>query len=380
MKILSIEPTPSPNAMKLNLDQSLPEGKNLQFQKQEKDGAPDYLRRLLEIDGVTGVFQVLDFISLERHPKADWQQILSAARNALGDVEHRSTETDAKETEIDPSYLEITVEVQQLKGIPLQVKLRRSDEERRFGLSNRFTEAVLEVQKNVSNHIFERKWVVQRPRYGDLEQVGEQVVAELEATYNDTRLQQLIIRSAQQNVEPEPKMTLDQIKAAMDAPDWETRYRALDQLEPEPASMPVLERALKDQKMSIRRQAVVILGYFEDEIALPLLCQALTDSSPMVRRTAGDCLSDLGSPKAVPAMSDALSDRNKLVRWRAARFLFEVGDERAIPALQKALEDPEFEVRMQTQIALERIEKGEAASGTVWQQMTRSRQQANPEQ
>ena len=36
MKIRSIEPTPSPNVMKLNMDERLPEGKNYQFTVKEK--------------------------------------------------------------------------------------------------------------------------------------------------------------------------------------------------------------------------------------------------------------------------------------------------------------------------------------------------------
>ncbi len=71
-------------------------------------------------------------------------------------------------------------------------------------------------------------------------------------------------------------------------------------------------------------------------------------------------------------MAEALKDSNKLVRWRAARFLYEVGDERALPALREAQDDPEFEVDMQIKMAITRIESGEEASGTVWQQMTRS--------
>jgi HEAT repeat protein len=69
-------------------------------------------------------------------------------------------------------------------------------------------------------------------------------------------------------------------------------------------------------------------------------------------------------------MIKALRDPSKIVRWRAARFLYEVGDETAIPALREAQDEPEFEIRMQLKLALERIEGGEAAVGSVWQQMT----------
>jgi len=108
---------------------------------------------------------------------------------------------------------------------------------------------------------------------------------------------------------------------------------------------------------------------------LPYLFRALKDKSVIVRRTAGDVLSDLGDPDAIPAMVEALKDPNKLVRWRAARFLYEVGDETALPALREAENDPEFEISLQVKMAIERIESGEEASGTVWQQMTRAIQE-----
>jgi HEAT repeat protein len=56
-------------------------------------------------------------------------------------------------------------------------------------------------------------------------------------------------------------------------------------------------------------------------------------------------------------------------------FLYEAGDERALPALKKAENDPEFEVSMQIKMAIERIEGGEEAKGSVWKQMTESRKQ-----
>ena len=84
-------------------------------------------------------------------------------------------------------------------------------------------------------------------------------------------------------------------------------------------------------------------------------------------------MSDLGYVEAIPEMTQSLQDRNKLVRWRAAMFLYEVGDETAIPALEQAMDDPEFEVKMQAGMALERIKGGEEAKGSVWHQMTQAR-------
>ncbi|MNN21964.1 hypothetical protein D3C81_1353030 [compost metagenome] len=123
--------------------------------------------------------------------------------------------------------------------------------------------------------------------------------------------------------------------------------------------------------MQLRRLAVVYLGDIRTPGAMALLYEALRDSSAAVRRTAGDTLSDIGDPAATGPMIEALSDRSKLVRWRAARFLYEVGTDDAREALEVAADDPEFEVSLQARMALERIESGEQAAGTVWQQMAR---------
>jgi HEAT repeat protein len=154
-------------------------------------------------------------------------------------------------------------------------------------------------------------------------------------------------------------------------PDWKKRYAALQRIKPSLTTLPLLVHALQDEKSSVRRLATVYLGDIKEPEVLPYLYRALQDDTPSVRRTAGDTLSDLGDPAAIPAMVKALKDPNKLVRWRAARFLYEVGDDSAVTALQEAGDDAEFEVRMQVKIALERIEGGHAAEGSVWQQMTR---------
>ncbi|MBS7530878.1 virulence factor [Hazenella sp. IB182353] len=373
MKILSIEPTPSPNVMKLNLDSTLAEGESYNFMKNEAVDAPQHLQALLRIEGVKSAFQVLDFIALERHPKAKWQTVLAEARRALGEEQSPIAVEKAEEMVHADEYKEVNVSIQKIKGIPIQIKLMKNDEEKRIGLPDRFRQAVMDVQNKVSNLVFERKWEEESARYGDLTSVGDAVLEEISAAYDEVRLQQLVDQ-ADVSAEQQLSLSMNEVLTALHAPDWETRFAALEQLEPTISSMSIIEKALTDDKTAIRRLAVVYLGFIGEEHVkeiLPLLYQALKDASAMVRRTAGDTLSDLGDPEAIVAMCEALSDKNKLVRWRAARFLYEVGDEQAIPALQQAIDDPEFEVSLQAKIALERIEKGEEASGTVWQQMTK---------
>jgi len=122
--------------------------------------------------------------------------------------------------------------------------------------------------------------------------------------------------------------------------------------------------------MSIRRLAVVFLGFIKTPEVFAPLCEALKDEAVGVRRSAGDALTDLGDRRAIGPMVSTLKDPNKLVRWRASRFLYELGDESALPALREAQDDREFEVAMQIRQAIERIESGKVGQGPVWRQMT----------
>jgi len=373
MKILSIEPTPSPNAMKLSVDETLPVGKSYNFIKEQQEQAPEHLKKILSVEGVKGVFQVNDFISLERFPKADWKNILSDLRALFGGT---SEEVGAEDLQPGTLSGEIQVLVQTFRGIPIQVKLLSGNEERRFGLPDLYREAVMKVQSVSKNYILERKWEEYGIRYGSFDEVGEEMVAELVAIYDKQRVEKLVQDALNQMedgpAEPET-ISSQQVSTLLDDPNWEKRFAALERMEPTVEDIPVLAKALEDSKTSIRRLATVYLGMIADPAVLPYLYKALKDSSVSVRRTVGDALSDIGNPAAIQPMIEALRDKSKLVRWRAARFLYEVGDETALPALLEAQEDPEFEVSLQAKIAAERIERGEAASGTVWQQIARSR-------
>ncbi len=171
----------------------------------------------------------------------------------------------------------------------------------------------------------------------------------------------------------QPRKTYKVTEEMLEDNDWSVRYAHLEQMDPTEADLDVLNKALDDEKASIRRLATVYLGMIESKAVLPYLYKALKDKSVTVRRTAGDCMSDLGFEEGIPAMCEALGDKNKLVRWRAAMYLYEVGDETALPALKAAENDKEFEVDLQIKLAIERIEGGEEAKGSVWKQMTESR-------
>lgn len=374
LKIKSIEPTPSPNTMKINLNEELPMGASHNYKLDTSEGAPAVIKSILQIEGIKGVYHVADFLAIERNAKYDWKMILPKVRQAFGEDSITSNPSQGKGSD---HFGEVRVEVQMFKDIPLQVKLTDGTTEKRFGMPEYFLKAREQAQLPQDNYILLRKWRDQGVRYGELEQIGQEVVEELIAAYPQERLAELVKKaqkdepsSIQKDIRQRKKISLEDFTD----PDWRIRYRLLEQMDdPTIKDLPVLEKALQDERVSIRRLATAYLGMIQEKEVLPLLYKALKDKSVTVRRTAGDCLSDLGFQEATDEMMKALTDESKLVRWRAAMFLYEVGDKKALPALKNAENDPEFEVSLQVKMAIERIEGGEEAKGSVWKQMTDAR-------
>lgn len=373
MRILSIEPTPNPNSMKLNLAESLPDGVKWSFTREENSGAPPHLRRLLAVEGVRSVYQVADFIALERSPQADWRPILAAAQTALEGREPGQAPA-AVSTGAGGEFGAVQAYIQMIRGIPMQVKLMTGSEEARYALPPRFKQTAQKAAEASPDFLAERKWVDKGLRYGELSQIGEEMVQQIDAAYPAERLERLLSQALVQTpgeAPPVEELPPAVVAERLQLADWRERYAALDRLEPTPETLPLLTRAMADPHPSIRRLATVYLGALGGDQVLPHLIGALKDPTATVRRAAGDALSDLGEPAAIPAMIEALQDPSKLVRWRAARFLYEVGDRSALPALTEAQADPEFEVSLQARMAIERIEGGRESAGPAWQQMTR---------
>ena len=376
MKLLSIEPTPSPNTMKLNVDVRLDPGVQLNYSKDSKTVPPPLVAKLLDIPGVKSVFQTTDFLAIDRKgANADWAAILDGVKAAFGVAAEGALAGAADAA----GFGEAHVRVQMYRGIPIQIRVRSGGQEFRAAMPDRFSAAVTEAAG--ATMIRERMLEDLGVRYGEPQEVLDEVSRELDAAYSDARLRDLIEQAKAAGPEaPPPKppapLSGEEVMKALDSQDWRERYAALERLKPEPEDLPVVARALTDSQMSVRRLAVVYLGDLRTPESFPLLFEALKDSSGAVRRTAGDTLSDIGDPIAIAPMIEALEDSNKLVRWRAARFLYEAGDETALEALRQSTgSETEFEVRLQAEMAVARIERGEEAAGSVWQQMTRMREQ-----
>ena len=187
MKLISIEPTPSPNSMKLNVDETLPRGRRLTYQANEAENAPEPLRGLLLIEGVRSLFRTADFIALDRKPGADWARILADARVLLQAGEEGD---GAAAGGMNVGFGEAQVLVQMFRGIPIQVRVRMNDGEVRSALPAKFTEAVNAAAG--SSMIRERKLEEFGVRYGEPEEIAQEIVRELDATYTEERLSALV--------------------------------------------------------------------------------------------------------------------------------------------------------------------------------------------
>jgi hypothetical protein len=196
LNIKSIEPTPSPNTMKINLDEELPMGASHNYKPETSEGAPAVIKSILQIEGIKGVYHVADFLAIERNAKYDWKMLLPKVRQAFGE---KSVETKPTNDDVTDHFGEVRVEVQMFKDIPLQVKLTDGTAEKRFGMPEYFLKVREQAQLPQDNYILLRKWQDQGVRYGDLEQIGQEVVEELIAAYPQERLEDLV-KKAQNDV------------------------------------------------------------------------------------------------------------------------------------------------------------------------------------
>lgn len=367
MEIVRIEPTPSPNTMKVVLNKKREDNQSSTYTK-VKDGQPDFINRLLEVEGVKSIFHVIDFLAVDKAPKADWETLLPNITAALSN----ESETEANEAPApDEHYGEIKAEVLKFKGIPYQIKLTTANDEQRRQLPDYFVDTMLAAQKDDDNVVFMRKWEDLGTRYGELEEVMDNVEEELIALYPESKLNELKEEALNTDIVVPTThyqhVTVDEFNAAE---DWKAQLRMLKSFPtPTKEDYPLIEAALNHPKIPIRREAIVLASMVEDECVLPYMYQGLHDKNPGVRRTAGDGLSDLGFKEALPEMEKALDDPQKIVRWRAAMFIFDEGSEAQLPALKAHENDEAYEVKLQIQMAISRIEKGDEALGSVWKQI-----------
>ncbi|ASE59386.1 MULTISPECIES: conserved virulence factor C family protein [Staphylococcus] len=366
MEIVRVEPTPSPNTMKIVLNEKRKDNKSNTYTT-ILDNQPKFINDVLAVDGVKSIFYVMDFLAVDKKPKYDWEVLLPKVTATLSD-ESESIDTPAP----DEHFGEVKAEVLQFKGIPYQVKLTSSSEEKRKQLPEVYIDSMLAAQKDDDNIVFQRKWENLGIRYGELDDIMSEVTEEILALYPEKDLNHLVENALNTDVViPEKKYQHVTLETYQATDDWKERLRMLKAFPtPTERDFPLLGDAVsEEEKTPLRREAIVLLGMIEDKAVLPYLFKGLHDKSPAVRRTAGDCLSDLGFKQALPEMEKALDDPHKIVRWRAAMFIFDEGGPEQLDALRTHENDPAYEVKLQIEMAIARIENGDEALGSVWKQI-----------
>ena len=325
MNIVSIEPTPNPNSMKINLDERLDPDQKYTITKKDKVRCPVELKDILDIDGVTSIFRVADFLSVQRYPNADWEEILMRVRTIIEGASKENERTSLRSSALDEHYGEIQVFCQYFRNIPMLIKVMDSKEEKRLSIAKRFQEAVHKASKASTNMLMERQWRSIGIRCGLLDHIGEIVVEEVEAAYSDKRLESLVEGAFHyKEKKEEKKLNPEELERQLMSEDWHQRFAALHQMGADKTQINRLIKMSKDSKMNIRRLAVVLIGLIGGKKVCEPLCEALKDEAVGVRRAAGDALTDLGDATAMGPIIETLKDKNKLIRWRAARFLFDM--------------------------------------------------------
>jgi NFU1 iron-sulfur cluster scaffold homolog, mitochondrial len=77
-------PTPNPNALKFQLDTTLDGSFNFTTPQQAQDAGHAFAMAVFAAGGVTSVFGVNDFVSVNRAEGVDWDPIVAAVQEAAG--------------------------------------------------------------------------------------------------------------------------------------------------------------------------------------------------------------------------------------------------------------------------------------------------------
>lgn len=111
--------------------------------------------------------------------------------------------------------------------------------------------------------------------------------------------------------------------------------------------LPLLVRALGDEKANVRRSACRALGKTGDANVIDLLADMLNDPELTVRSRAGYALAAIGGKRAADAVVGHLPEAKPSDLQWAVQVLADIGDANALPAVQKAVSRaPEVSGRM----------------------------------
>src|SRR5713226_5706625 len=208
--------------MKLNLDERLPKGVAITYTNENRGDCPASIEKILAIPGVTSVFRIEDLIAIQRKPTAGWEDILSQARVVLEYASLNNAKPEPAETS-DKKWREVTVSVQYFRDLPMLVKVSSGSETTRLPLPERFGQALERAMGASENMLMERKWKDEGLRYGDLHDVGEAVVREISAVYDEKKLRELVEKAYHPDLNEKVEATREELVQAFESPNWEER-------------------------------------------------------------------------------------------------------------------------------------------------------------
>src|SRR5437870_6377586 len=214
--------------MKLNLDERLAKGVAITYTHENRGDCPAYIDKILAIPGVSSVFHVEDFMAIQRKPTAGWEDILSQARVVLEYASLNNAKPEPAETS-DKEWREVRASVQYFRDLPMLVKVSSGDQTTRLPLPERFGQALERAMGASENMLMERKWKDEGLRYGELRDVGEALVREISAVYDEAKLKQLVERAYSPDLDEPVKASgeeLGELVRAFESPKWEERFAA----------------------------------------------------------------------------------------------------------------------------------------------------------
>ena len=413
MRLISVETTPNPNSMKLNLSESLSLVATVSRADllTQAERYPRLIVDLLALDGVHDLYLCNNFISLNRDPRKDWKPLLEAVSVVFGaasasldsnDAVVRSPFLEAGEppalpggvhtcipavisngtVQVDESLAgkiaklrqeaekagKVKVFVQSFRRIPIQVKVSDGQAEKRIALESRFNDAVKRVQQESgADFLKERCWIDYGERYGALEDIASEVADEIQGSIADGKLDALVrLALASSN------------GSAADLQSPDSNLHALELQSRQAAGAPgacapelvsptavsgnttdAIRASLDSDDWHQRLNALQAIECTEE--MLPILLLALNDDSPQVRRLAAASIGATGSRSAVSYLAERfLNDPSVAVRRTAGDALSDIADPSAQSAACRALKDPNKLVRWRAARFLADIGSAEA--------------------
>src|SRR5699024_12820920 len=113
-------------SMKINVDQRLPDGQKENYQRgDDLHDAPDYVQKLFVIDGVKGLYRVIDFLTIQRNPRVAWEVILPEVQDVFGSSNNMD-ENQCFSTKncTEDSFGEIHVYIHMFRALQSQAKVQ----------------------------------------------------------------------------------------------------------------------------------------------------------------------------------------------------------------------------------------------------------------